>query len=233
MILLGFLHTGAFISQNHQSRTTFEYTKEIISRDPHYVDKYDSGRISASWGMTAGKSFRDYAEAIRSLEIRRKADRSDYHNSIDLAEFYLARQDSLGAAKIARSDWMAAIDDSVALANMISVMARTRNYRDAEKIYDTLIARGKSNYQLLLNLATIKQIWGELDSAAIYFDRAFKCWPDYPVKRAFDFYSDAFYEGYYEIAESGFKTILPSLQDVDRVIAEILLDSIKVIRAGK
>ena len=204
---LAVLHIGGWIYGNTKRDYSYAIIKEFVKNDIHYSSSYYGGYRNKSWARLAYAEHGDIDEVIRADEIRYKGDPTDSLNNCNLARNYLDRGDTSLAVQFVRDNWRRSVSDDDAVTLFGSIMVVTRNYKDAEEIYQAYLATGGKEYSAVYNLGFVLDKLGQVDSALMCFDKAFALWDDAPIANEMGFYIRAMSLKKYDMAESGFKRI--------------------------
>lgn len=207
ILLFAMLHTGGWIYGNTLKDSTYTRIKTQVKYDIHYSASYYGGYRNKSWANLANIEYKDLGEAIRAIEIRYNADPVDTMNTCNLAKSYFLSGDTARAVQFVKGSWRRIIKSSNAASLFGSMMLVTKNYKEAEQIYRADLADSITETNVIFNLAFVLDQLGRVDSALIFYDRAYALWENVPVANAIGFYFRAMSLKKYDMAESGFRRI--------------------------
>jgi Flp pilus assembly protein TadD len=226
LFCLAVLHTGGWIYGNTKRDYSYTIMKEYVKNDIHYSSAYYGGYRNKSWAMLAYDEHNDIDEAIRADEIRHKGDPADTLNVCNLAHNYLNRGDTSQAIQLVRDSWPRLVSDDGAATLFGSIMVVTKNYEDAEKIYKAYLATGGKEYSAVYNLGFALDQLGQVDSALMFYDRAFVLWGEAPIVNEIGFYVRAMSLKKYDMAQAGFKRIYSRMPAGYKPSIDLLLNDL-------
>jgi Tfp pilus assembly protein PilF len=200
--------------------------RDAVRSDVHYSRAYYGGFMNEFWSLAVEKAYGDLDEVIRAREVRYSTTPEDAGNTSGLALNYMTVGDTTKALEIVTNNWARFIDNPDVILGMGAILFQTKNYENAEKIYQSYFDSGGRDHRILHDFGAYKEHRGETDSAYYLYDLSFRVWPQAPPNLEMVFCLTSLKHGYPSIARDGFERILPKLPPDDAISVKNLLSAL-------
>jgi|GEM_PF-3309400 len=224
ILLFAVIHTGSWLWLNSSTGDSYERIKSVIKEDPHYSARYHEGYRNISWAQIVVTQYADANETIRSLEIRVKAKPDDQASRYNLAESYsLFRDDSTTAARLVSGHWQQLLVNPKIIKKIAFMLIRVRDYAEAERALDALVASGASDFQVFSGLAALKESRREFEQAWRLYKSSLDMQKEPPLASRLSFSVFSIQHGHFQEGVIGLREVTPLLAEPAQSVARSLL----------